>query len=230
MSFPACIVPARAKHTATVIFAHGLGDSGEGWRFLGEKMGSSKVFSNIKWIFPNAPMRPVTLNYGMRMSSWYDIATLDGVEDEEDEENMMRSSKEIHKIVMEERNEGINSERIIVGGFSQGCVIGLLSGLTYKERLGGIIGFSGYLPLRKKIHTMISESNLRTPIFMGHGRNDPIVKFEYGQESARILKEDLKLNVKWKEYDGLQHSVNENELKDFSVWLGSILGEGGSEK
>ncbi|EMR11445.1 hypothetical protein PNEG_00464 [Pneumocystis murina B123] len=222
MSFPAFIIPSRAKHTATVIFAHGLGDSGEGWKFLGEKLGSSGLFSHVKWVFPNAPIRPVMLNFGMKMPSWYDVTSLDEI-DEEDEENMLKSCKEIQRLVMEEVKLGIKSERIVVGGFSQGCVIGLLSGLTCEKKLGGIVGFSGYLPLRKKIHLMLTECNLNIPIFMGHGKNDPIVKFEYGQESARILAEQLKLNVNWKAYDGLQHSVNEHELKDFSVWLGNIL-------
>ncbi|QSL64117.1 hypothetical protein MERGE_000272 [Pneumocystis wakefieldiae] len=222
MACPAYIIPSRAKHTATVIFAHGLGDCGESWKFLGEKLGSCGLFSGIKWIFPNAPSRPVTLNFGMKMPSWYDVRSLDETEDD-DEENMVKSAAEIQRWVQEEMGMGICSERIVVGGFSQGCVIGLLSGLTFEKKLGGIVGFSGYLPLRKKIHRMVKECNSKTPIFMGHGKNDPIVRFEYGRESARILREQLRLNVSWNAYDGLQHSVNEQELKDFSVWLGKVL-------
>lgn len=125
MACPAYIIPSRAKHTATVIFAHGLGDCGESWKFLGEKLGSCGLFSGIKWIFPNAPSRPVTLNFGMKMPSWYDVRSLDETEDD-DEENMVKSAAEIQRWVQEEMGMGICSERIVVGGFSQGCVIGLL--------------------------------------------------------------------------------------------------------
>ncbi|KTW32078.1 palmitoyl-(protein) hydrolase [Pneumocystis jirovecii RU7] len=220
MSFSAITVPARARHSATVIFAHGLGDSGAGWAFLGEQMSALPCFHHIKWIFPNAlPSRPVTINMGMMMPSWYDIRSLDGVNEDEDEEQMLKSVHQLHRLITEEVEYGIQSERIVVGGFSQG-----MTGLTYERKLGGIIALSGYLPLRNKICAMTSESNSKIPIFMAHGKSDPIVKFEYGKASASILRDQIKHNVDWKEYDGLQHSTNQHELKDLSIWLEKILG------
>ncbi|KAG5440241.1 hypothetical protein PCANB_001811 [Pneumocystis canis] len=152
MVFSATIIPSRARHTATIIFAHGLGDSGTGWSFLGEEIGNKNSFQHIKWIFPNAPNQPVTINMGLKMPSWYDIFSLNDINEKEDEEGMLKSVQQLQHFITQEVEQGILSERIIIGGFSQGSVISLLTGLTSERKLGGIIGLSGYLPLRNKIH------------------------------------------------------------------------------
>ncbi|KAL1633065.1 hypothetical protein SLS56_003136 [Neofusicoccum ribis] len=222
MSVPTpLVVPALKRHTATVIVAHGLGDSGAGWMFLAENWRRRNKFDEVSFIFPSAPSIPITINMGMRMPGWYDIISLSDINQRsEDEAGIKRSMEYFHGLVKEEMNKGIPSERIVLGGFSQGGAMSLLSGVTSPEKLGGIFGLSCYLLLQNKIREMIPEDNPNkdTPIFMGHGDVDPVVRYEWGQRTASKLKE-WGWKVDFKTYQGLPHSADPEEIDDLEAYL-----------
>ncbi|KAF2116673.1 acyl-protein thioesterase 1 [Lophiotrema nucula] len=215
------VVPALKRHTATVIVAHGLGDSGAGWIFLAENWRRRSKFEEVKFVFPNAPNIPITLNMGMRMPGWYDIKSLsDLASREEDETGIIRSRDYFHSLVDQEVADGIPANRVVVGGFSQGGAMSLISGVTYKEKLGGIFGLSCYLLLQSKLKEMIpSESpNQSTPIFMGHGDADQVVAHKYGQLSADELKKHG-YTVDFRTYADLPHSADPDEIDHLEGYL-----------
>ncbi|KAF9356714.1 hypothetical protein BGX26_004870 [Mortierella sp. AD094] len=203
------IQAASGKHSATVIFIHGLGDSGAGWAPVGEDLG--RFLPHVKFIFPNAPNMPVTLNYGMQMPSWYDIKSLGNLDQEQDEAVM--------QIIREEVDEhGIPANRIVIGGFSQGCVMGLMTGLTSEYKFAGIVSLSGYMPLHKKIMSMVTDANRKTPIFWGHGDADQVVQYQFGERSVELLKQN-KYNVKFNTYRNMGHSSSPQEIRDLLEFL-----------
>ncbi|PVI06012.1 acyl-protein thioesterase 1 [Periconia macrospinosa] len=215
------VVPALKRHTATVIVAHGLGDSGAGWLFLAENWRRRSKFEEVSFIFPNAPNIPITLNMGMRMPGWYDIKSLsDLASREEDEEGIIKSRDYFHSLIDAEVSKGIPANRVVIGGFSQGGAMSLISGITYKSQLGGIFGLSCYLLLQKKIKDMIPDDspNQATPIFMGHGDADQVVAYKYGQKSAEELtKHGYK--VDFRTYKGLIHSADPDEIDHLESYL-----------
>ncbi|KAG0294963.1 hypothetical protein BGZ98_001550 [Dissophora globulifera] len=174
---------------------------------------------HAKFIFPNAPSIPVTLNGGMRMPSWYDIKDLNKVDQEQDEEGMLNSRQQIMQIVREEiEQNGIPANRIVIGGFSQGCVMGLMTSLTSEYKFAGIVSLSGYMPLHKKIMNMVSDANRKTPILWGHGDADPVVSLDFGVQSVDLLKKN-KFNVTFNTYRGLGHSSSPQEIRDVLEFL-----------
>ena len=204
MSGPAAlIVPALKRHTATVIVAHGLGDSGSGWVFLAESYRKLNKFEEVRFIFPNAPNIPITINSGMHMPGWYDITSFSSIGSRsEDETGILRSQKYFHDLISAEITKGIPSNRIVLGGFSQGGAMSLFGGLTCPQKLGGIFGLSSYLLLQDKIQANIAaagDANKETQIFMGHGDRDEVVKYEFGKLTAEKIKE-LGYSVEFKTY------------------------------
>ncbi|PVG00503.1 alpha/beta-hydrolase [Serendipita vermifera] len=154
-------VNPSTKHTATVIFLHGLGDSGYGWEPVAKMLARNPKLSHIKWILPNAPDQPVTLNFGMKMPSWFDIRSLDkdltADDGGEDADGMLASALSVNKIVTTQvDDENIPANRIVVGGFSQGAALSLITGLTSERRLGGLVSLSGWLPLSGKMKSVSS--------------------------------------------------------------------------
>jgi len=232
MSGPAAlIVPAIKRHTATVILAHGLGDSGAGWIWLAENWRKRNKFEEVKFVFPNAPTIPITLNRGMRMPGWYDIASLSTLSQAEDEPGITRSQSYLHSLVAEEASKGIPTERIILGGFSQGGAMSLLAGLTCSQKLGGIFGLSSYMLLQGKLQDKITESggaNKDTKIFMGHGDADMVVRYEWGQMTAQKLK-DWGHDVDFKTYEDLPHSADPQEIDDLEAFLNKVIPPLGEE-
>ncbi|EKG18023.1 Phospholipase/carboxylesterase [Macrophomina phaseolina MS6] len=222
MSVPApLVVPALKRHTATVIVAHGLGDSGAGWMFLAENWRRRNKFDEVSFIFPSAPSIPITINMGMRMPGWYDIMSLSDINQRsEDEAGIKRSMEYFHGLIKQEMDKGIPSNRIVIGGFSQGGAMSLLSGVTFPHKLGGIFGLSCYLLLQNKIREMVPEENPNkdTPIFMAHGDVDPVVRYEWGQRTASKLKE-WGWKVDFKTYQGLPHSADPEEIDDLEAYL-----------
>ncbi|EAT85293.1 hypothetical protein HBI56_072600 [Parastagonospora nodorum] len=215
------IVPALKRHTATVIVAHGLGDSGAGWIFLAENWRRRSKFEEVQFIFPSAPSIPITLNMGMRMPGWYDIKSLSTLDDrEEDEAGIIKSRDYFHSLIDQEIEKGIPANRIVIGGFSQGGAMSLLSGVTYKNQLGGIFGLSCYLLLQKKIKDMIptDNPNQNTPIFMGHGDADQVVAHKWGKKSADVLTEHG-YKVDFRTYKGLVHSADDSEIDHLEAYL-----------
>jgi len=197
MSSPsALVIPALKRHTATVIVAHGLGDSGFGWSWLAENWRRRAKFEEVSFIFPHAPQIPITINMGMRMPGWYDILSLSDLDGrQEDEQGIMRSRTVLQGLIDAEIEKGIPAERIVLGGFSQGGAMSLVAGLSYKRKLGGIFGLSCWLLLQGNSKYMdlvkeTSNANEKTKVFMGHGDADQVVQYKWGQKTAEILKKE----------------------------------------
>ncbi|KAI9032781.1 Phospholipase/carboxylesterase/thioesterase [Phycomyces nitens] len=205
------------NHTATVVWLHGLGDNGDGWSFLAERLAS--VLPYVKWILPNAPLAPITLNRGSVTRAWFDVISTDPKElMNEDCKGIDESFATVNQIIKDEIERGIPSNRIVLGGFSQGCSLSLFTGLTTEYELAAIIGCSGRIPRANKILSAMTDSNKTTPILMCHGDDDPVVSFEYGQEYAACLKM-WGYNVEFKSYPGLDHSASPQELLDISSFI-----------
>ncbi|CAG8509723.1 1879_t:CDS:2 [Cetraspora pellucida] len=160
------------------------------------------------------------------MPAWYDIHSLgDDIETRsEDEEGMLNSVRGINGIIRDEVDSGIPSNRIVVGGFSQGSAMALLVGLTSEYRFAGIVVLSGYLPLRQKIYRMATESNKRTPIFMAHGVLDTVLPYNFGKLSSESLI-STGYRVTFKTYNTLSHSINGEELQDLAQFLKNVIPE-----
>lgn len=168
--------------------------------FLAENFRRRNKFEEVKFIFPNAPNIPITLNMGMRMPGWYDIKSLSSLQDrDEDETGIIASRDYFHSLIDQEVTSGIPADRIVIGGFSQGGAMALLSGVTYKNQIGGIFGLSCYLLLQAKIKDLLptENPNQNTPIFMGHGDSDQVVAHKYGQLSAdELVKHGFKVDFR----------------------------------
>ncbi|GAA5981140.1 hypothetical protein JCM5350_007171 [Sporobolomyces pararoseus] len=220
------VLPALGKHTATVIFAHGLGDSAAGWVPLAQELRSK--FKHIKWVLPTAPEQPVSINMGMKMNSWFDIQSLPPAElRADDDKGMLESVRTINNLISQETDQGLPSERILVGGFSQGACIAYLTGLTSERKLAGIIALSGWLGMADKIKSMSTDHATKLEIFHGHGTGDQVVKFVWGQQSIEKLKEfgHKAENIQFKSYPNMPHSFCEQEQKDLEVFIKRVLPE-----
>ncbi|KAK0277972.1 hypothetical protein LTR35_000605 [Friedmanniomyces endolithicus] len=220
-SAAALVVPAIKRHTSTVIVAHGLGDSGAGWMFLAENWRLRNKFEETKFVFPNAPQIPITVNMGMRMPGWYDISDFgDLATRSDDEAGVLRSQKVFHSLIADEIKNGIPTERIVLGGFSQGGAMSLMAGITSPTKLGGIFGLSCYLLLREKLQSLVPAENPNkvTSIFMGHGDADQVVRYTWGKMTAEKLRE-WGWSVDFKTYRGLQHSAAPEEIDDLEKYL-----------
>ncbi|OAG38414.1 hypothetical protein AYO21_07397 [Fonsecaea monophora] len=227
----ALIVPALKTHTATVIMAHGLGDSGAGWVSLAETWRRRGKFEDVKFIFPNAPNIPITVNFGMRMPGWYDITNFSDLKHDFDEPGILRSRATFNKLITDEIDAGVPSNRIILGGFSQGGAMSLFTGATTPHKLGGVFGLSCYLVLGDKIKDFAKEANganKDTPFFMGHGDADELVKHQWGVQSAEYLRNELGHKVEFKTYPGLAHSADMKEIDDLEEFIKRCLPPSGA--
>ncbi|KAI0043456.1 Phospholipase/carboxylesterase [Auriscalpium vulgare] len=222
-----------AKHTATVIFIHGLGDNGYGWKPVAQMFQQDTGLHHVKWVLPHAPQLPVTANMGVEMPSWFDILSF-GFDSAEDETGMLRSLRSIDDLVAAEVAAGIPSERIVVGGFSQGGALSILTGVTSPRKYAGVVGLSAWALLRHKLHEMRSEHATTLPIFWGHGTHDPLVKFQFGVDSVTFLKDDLGIpattiqspdlrGIAFNAYSGVAHGTNDRELTDVKEWIKRII-------
>lgn len=206
------VIEASAKHTATVIFFHGLGDTGHGWA---SSLAEIKP-SYVKLICPTAPTIPVTLNSGFRMPSWFDLKGLDQSAGE-DEEGIKRAAANVHHLIEEEVKNGISSSRIIIGGFSQGGALSLFSALRSSHNLAGVAALSCWLPLRNMFPSELA-GNASTPFLLCHGDCDPVVPYKWGQETAAILKKFIR-SVDFRTYKGMTHSSSDKEMKDIKAFI-----------
>jgi len=211
---------ASGKHSATLIFLHGLGDTGDGWL----SMFSEICPSHIKIICPNAPIAKVSLNFGMQMPSWFDIKSL-SFDADEDEIGIKASSDRLKKIMEDEVKAGIKPERIVVGGFSQGGAVALHTFITHQEKMAGCVGLSTFLPLHAKFQEIATAANKDTKCFLGHGNSDPVVNFSFGEMTREALKTHF-TNVLWNKYSGLSHSSSPSEMKDVKKFLEGVLPKG----
>ena len=197
----------------SIIWLHGLGADGEDFVPVAEDMNLPLA---VRYIFPHAPMQPVTINGGYVMRAWYDI-TGAGIDARQDEAGIHASQAAIEALIAQEIQRGIAPENIYLAGFSQGGAIALHTGLRHASRLGGILALSTYLPLAETLSHEAGAAALHTPIFMAHGCNDPIVPYALGKTSAEKLSE-LGYALEWREYD-MEHSVCLNEIRDIETWL-----------
>ncbi|RHZ89985.1 hypothetical protein Glove_9g353 [Diversispora epigaea] len=223
MSLTSVIIPSRRiPHTASVIFLHGLGDSGEGWAPVMSEI--RKKLGHVKFVLPNAPIRPVTINFGSKMPAWYDIESLGrgGSNRKIEEEGVIRSMASVNRIIRDEIDSGIPSNRIVIGGFSQGAATSLLIGLTSEYPLAGMMVLSGYLLLKDKIFNMATESNKGTPVLICHGDNDEVVPYEGGKQIYELLKAKG-YSVSFKTYPGMGHSSTEEEVSDMIQFLNQVI-------
>ena len=204
---------------STIIILHGLGASATDFVPVGRQW-NLRAIGDVRFVFPDAPVRPVTINGGMQMPAWYDILGVDLVR-REDEKSLRESAADVQALIDREVAQGIPASRIVLGGFSQGCAMTLLAGLRAPQRLAGLLGMSGYLPLAATTAAERSEANRDAPIFLAHGRMDPVVPYARGVETRDTLVQ-LGHPVEWHEYP-MQHSVCQEEIDDMQAWLLKVL-------
>ncbi len=206
--------------TATLIVLHGLGADGNDFVPFVKEVDLSAV-GPVRWIFPHAPTRPVTLNGGHVMRAWYDIFGLDTRELREDEAGLRAGQAQVEALIAREKERGVPASRIVLAGFSQGCAMTLMCGLRHDERLAGLVGMSGYLPLAARAEAERHTANADLPIFMAHGTQDPVIPVARGRQSRDVLV-GMGHEVEWHEY-AMPHSVCGEEVGDLSRWLQRTL-------
>jgi phospholipase/carboxylesterase len=200
---------------ASVIVLHGLGADGNDFVPIARELDLSAV-GPVRFVFPHAPVIPVTLNGGYAMRAWYDILGADLVR-REDEAGLRKSLAAVDALIENEKSSGIPARRIMLAGFSQGCAMALLTGLRHREQLGGIIGLSGYLPLADTTQAERHATSTSTPIFLAHGKADPVIPLSRAVASRDALQV-LGYTVEWHEY-AMAHSVCTEEIADLNRWL-----------
>ncbi len=209
---------AGAAANACVIWLHGLGADGYDFVPIVPELRLPEDCAP-RFVFPHAPVRPVTLNGGMRMRAWYDILGLSAAA-AEDETGIRESARLVEQWIRREREAGIAASRIAIAGFSQGGAIALHTALRHAEPLAGVLALSTYLPLRDAIDEA-SSANRRVPILMCHGLYDPILPVEAAERSRDLLRAGG-YEVQWRSYP-MQHQVCAEEIADISAWLGRVL-------
>ena len=210
------IIDSIESPIGSVIFLHGLGADGFDFKAIFER----SQFSKIRFILPHAPYQPVSINQGLEMRAWYDLYDL-SLEKDEDELGMQKSSLIIQKLIEEQISLGIPSEKIIIGGFSQGAVMSFYLGLKYDKKLGGIVALSGYLPLKDKLISSIKDDLIKTPIFMAHGLYDNVIDIKIASSSFEKLSNKLSA-VGFEKYD-MGHELCEKEIDDLSIFFNQSL-------
>ena len=204
---------------AAVIWLHGLGADGHDFEPIVPEL-VQRSERALRFVFPHAPMRPVTLNAGYVMRAWYDIIAIDR-RAAEDESGIRASQTLITELIRRENGRGIATERIVLAGFSQGGAMALYSGTRYGERLAGIIGLSCYQLLAGRFAAERDPANQATPIFVAHGTEDPVVPPALGEATCRQLQA-AGYTVEWHAYS-MPHSVCPQEVADIAAWLRRVL-------
>jgi phospholipase/carboxylesterase len=211
--------PDAEPATASVIVMHGLGADGSDFVPVAEMM-NLKSLGAVRFIFPHAPVRPVTINGGYPMRAWYDILGMDLVR-REDEAGLRQSREHIEALIAREVARGVPARRIVLMGFSQGCAMALMTGLRHPDRLAGLVALSGYLPLAETTAREASAANRDLPIFMAHGDADGVVPVSRAEASRDALVE-LGYPVQWQTY-AMQHSVLPEEIGHIAAFLRRVL-------
>jgi phospholipase/carboxylesterase len=205
---------------AAVVWMHGLGADGHDFEPIVPELGLLAT-TRIRFVFPNAPLRPVTINQGHVMRAWYDIRALAGVR-REDEAGVRQSARQIEALIARERQRGIAPGRLVLAGFSQGGAMALHVGLRYPDRLAGILALSCYLPLASTLDTELSPANRDVPIFWAHGLHDPMLPLAMAEQGREQIAA-LGYQIEWHQYP-IPHSVSAEEIADVARWLERGLG------
>ncbi len=205
--------------SASVIWLHGLGADGNDFVPILPEL-SLPPAAAVRFVFPHAPVRSVTINNGMRMRAWYDIAAAD-LNNRADIAGVRQSQQEIEALIAREKTRGVPAARIVLAGFSQGGAIALYAGLRHPERLAGILALSTYLVQADKLPAEAAAANRDVPIFMAHGTLDPIVRFEWALASRGALEANGN-PIEWHQYP-IEHSLCLEEVRAIGAWLGKVL-------
>jgi phospholipase/carboxylesterase len=218
------LLPAVETETApdpahVIIWLHGLGADGHDFTPMVPELVPPE-WPPVRFVFPHAPVRPVTINNGMEMRAWYDIYAFDA-QAKQDEAGIRATIAEVNALIAYEQERGIPSENILLAGFSQGGAIALAAGLRYAQPLAGIIALSTYVPIAATLDAERSAANAGMPIFWGHGTFDPIVSLQRGIESRAVL-DALGYRLEWHSYP-MPHAVSPDELRDLRRWIGERL-------
>ena len=219
MPLPTVEIETAAHPQHAVIWLHGLGADGHDFEPIVPEL-VDRAWPALRFVFPHAPVRPVTVNGGMPMRAWYDIAGME-IAQKQDEAGIRASIAQLDELIAREQARGVPSENILLAGFSQGGAIVLAGGLRHAQKLGGIVALSTYLPLAEKTQAEASAANRTIPIFQAHGSSDPIVPQALGAMSREHLQA-LGYAVEWHSYP-MAHQVCAQEIADLRHWLGTRL-------
>jgi phospholipase/carboxylesterase len=212
------VVETGPKPSFTILWLHGLGADGHDFEPLVPEL-LERGMPALRFIFPHAPVRPVTLNNGYRMRAWYDIVGIDR-RSAEDFAGMQATTASVKRLIAQEIEAGIPTERMVIAGFSQGGAMALHIATRSEQRFAGVIALSCYLPLAQDLASSRQPANDATPIFMAHGVHDPVVPLVLGSESRQLLQA-AGYSVEWHEYP-MPHSVCEPEVADMRAFLARI--------
>lgn len=213
-------VDSAANPSVAVIWMHGLGADGSDFEPIVPELGLAESPA-VRFIFPNAPYRPVTCNGGYVMRAWYDIISLEPDSRQIDETGLLESREIVRQLIQREEKRGIPSQRIFLAGFSQGGAVAYLSALTHPEPLAGVIALSTYIPEARLITEDLSAANRHIPLFVAHGTDDDVVSITLGRQALALL-EQCGLKPAWHTYD-MPHSVCINEVRDIGTWLNARI-------
>ena len=216
---PAVVVDTGPNPGASVIWMHGLGDTGHGWSQAVPELALPRALA-VRFLFPHAPSMPVSINQGMVMPGWYDLRTSD-VTAHYDLAGVRASSERVEALVAAERARGVPSSRIVLAGFSQGGAIALYAGLRHRERLGGIVALSTYVVDPDALADQASPVNRDVPIFMAHGTHDPMIAYATAEASRRVLEANG-WSVEWHAYR-MEHGATQEEIRSVGAFLVRVL-------
>ncbi len=205
--------------TASIIILHGLGADGNDFVPIAQELNLAAIGA-VRFVFPSAPTRPVTINAGYVMRAWYDILGTDLVR-REDEAGLRASHVQVEALIAHECARGVPAARIVLAGFSQGCAMTFMAGLRHGERLAGLMGLSGYLPLAALTAAERTDANANVPIFQAHGSADGVIPIARASASRDALIA-LGHPVEWHTYP-MAHSVCPQEIADMNAWLLRVL-------
>ncbi|KAJ7102410.1 Phospholipase/carboxylesterase/thioesterase [Mycena belliarum] len=208
------VIPATQRHTASVIFIHGLGQNTFTWRAM-IMDGLVPRLPHVEWVLPQASSKPVTYCQGMRCPSWFNIATLPPGDAEFDEPAIAESIRVVESLIIAQIHRGVDSRRIILVGFSQGAALALMVALSTLHDLGGVASLSGWIPPRAQ--EMVASPNV--PILWCHGAADPEIPIVVAANAVSYLRRNLRDKIQYKTYLGLSHTINDEEVNDLLAWL-----------
>lgn len=221
------VAPKSGTHNYSMIFIHGLGDSGAGWEPFATTLQLNPAFANVKFILPSAPKAKVFAYGDREVPSWFNIYRFGKVDTNNDFVGFTNSIGKIRRIISEEINiHGVPPERIVLGGFSQGGAITLASAALLDLRIGGFVALSGFCTIEEYIKKKYSKANIDTPIFQAHGMTDPVILYASGQQSSIFYRDTVGFtNLTFKAYAGLPHATSEDEVADVVKFLEGVIVE-----
>ena len=219
MTLPCVELETAPNPSRSIVWLHGLGADGNDFAPIVPEL-VDRAWPALRFVFPHAPVRPITINNGLPMRAWYDIKGA-RIEDKQDEAGIRASIGELDALIAREAERGVAPEHVLLAGFSQGGAIALAGGLRHVRRLAGIVALSTYLPLQELAATERSTANEAMPIFMAHGSHDPVVPQPLGAMSRDVLR-TLGCAVDWHSYP-MAHQVCAQEIADLRAWIGARL-------